>query len=270
VNYEPGRKYPLVVTTYRTREFPRGASGDENPIQVYAAHGFAVLSFDMGLRDYDNNPGDFQRFLSWYESMDASIQMAIQKASEMGFVDTTRVGLTGYSRGTEIVAYEITHTKLFRAVSGAAGDDSPYFYYMAPKRVQDNFAKDGTGGWPKGKSKANWEQLAPDLNAESIEVPVLNNDPDSEFLADLSLYTSLRDLGKPMELFIYPDELHHVNQPKHRYQIYERNLDWFRFWLKSEESPDPAKSEQYQRWHQLRQLQDKTQSNEKAAVDRQN
>jgi hypothetical protein len=46
-----------------------------------------------------------------------------------------------------------------------------------------------------------------------------------------------------------------VNQPKHRYQIYERNLDWFRFWLKSEESPDPAKSEQYDRWHHLRQLQ---------------
>ena len=121
LNYEPGKKYPLIVTTYRTREFLRGASGDENPIHVYAANGFAVLSFDYGRREYDNKPGDFQRYLSWYESMDASIAMAIQKASEMGVVDTTRVGLTGYSRGTEIVAYEITHTKLFRAVSGAAG-----------------------------------------------------------------------------------------------------------------------------------------------------
>jgi dipeptidyl aminopeptidase/acylaminoacyl peptidase len=270
VNYEPGKRYPLIVTTYRTREFPRGASGDENPIQVYAAHGFAVLSFDMGLRDYDNKPGDFQRYLSWYESMDASISMAIQKASEIGVADTTRVGLTGYSRGTEIVAYEITHTDLFRAVSGAAGDDSPYFYYMAPKRVQDNFAKEGTGGWPQGKSEANWKQLAPDLNAERIDAPVLNNDPDSEFLWDLSLYTSLRDLGKPVELYIYPDELHHVNQPKHRYQIYERNLDWFRFWLKYEESPDPAKSEQYERWRQLRQLQQKAQLTEGAVRDRPN
>ena len=33
-----------------------------------------------------------------------------------------------------------------------------------------------------------------------------------------------------------------MNQPKHRYQIYERNLDWFRFWLKSEESDDPGKA----------------------------
>jgi dipeptidyl aminopeptidase/acylaminoacyl peptidase len=270
LNYQPGKKYPLIVTTYRTSEFLRGASGDENPIHVYAAHGFAVLSFDVGRRDYDNEPGDFQRYLSWYKSEEASIDMAIQEVSDMGVADTTRVGLTGYSRGTEIVAYEITHAKGFRAVSGAAGDYSPYFYYMAPRRVQNNFAREGVGGWPEGKSKSEWKQLAPELTADRIEVPVLNNDPDSEFLADLALYTSLRELERPVELFIYPNELHHVNQPRHRYQIYERNIDWFRFWLKSEESADPTKSEQYERWRHLRQLQLKTQSNEKAAPKRQN
>jgi hypothetical protein len=126
------------------------------------------------------------------------------------------------------------------------------------------------GGWPEGKSKANWRQVAPELNADRIDVPVLNNDPDSEFLADLALYTSLRELGKPVELFIYPNELHHINQPKHRYQIYERNLDWFRFWLKSEESSDPAKSEQYQRWRQLRNLQQQAVARESSAGERRN
>jgi dipeptidyl aminopeptidase/acylaminoacyl peptidase len=270
LDYEPGKKYPLIVTTYRTHEFLRGASGDENPIHVYAAHGFAVLSFDYARRDYDNKPGDFQRYLSWYESVEASIGMAIDEAAKMSVADTTRVGLAGYSRGTEIVAYEITHTKLFSAVSGSAGDDSPYFYYMASRRVQDNFSEEGVGGWPEGKSKANWKQVAPYMNAERIDVPVLNNDPDSEFLGDLALYTSLRELGKPVELFIYPNELHVVNQPKHRYQIYERNLDWFRFWLKSEESADPTKSEQYERWRQLRQRQQKARSSEKAVLERQN
>jgi dipeptidyl aminopeptidase/acylaminoacyl peptidase len=268
--YERGKRYPLIVTTYRTHEFLRGASGDENPIQVYAAHGFAVLSFDFGRRDYDNKPGDFQRYLSWYESVEASIETAIQRVSEMGVADTTKLGLTGYSRGTEIVAYEITHSKLFSAVSGAAGDDSPYFYYMAPRHVQDSFMREGVGGWPQGKSQSNWRQLAPELNADRIDAAVLNNDPDSEFLADLALYTSLRELGKPVELFIYPNELHVVNQPRHRYQIYERNVDWFRFWLKSEESADPGKGEQYWRWRQLRELQQQHQSTEKTAPDRRN
>lgn len=256
LNYEPGKKYPLIVTTYRTRVFPRGASGDENPVDVYAAHGFAVLTFDYGRREFDNMPGDFERYLSWYESVDASIEMAIDAAAKMGVADATGVGLTGYSRGTEIVAYEITHTKLFRAASGAAGDDSQYFYYMASRGIQDTFSMEGLGGWPEGKSKSNWKRLAPDLNADRIGVPVLNNDPDSEVLPDLALYTSLRELGKPVELFIYPDELHHIDQPKHRYQIYERNVDWFRFWLKGEEDPASSKSAQYIRWRGLRRLQE--------------
>jgi hypothetical protein len=46
--------------------------------------------------------------------------------------------------------------------------------------------------------------------------------------------------------------LHVRNQPRHRLEIYDRNLDWFRFWLKDEEDPDPRKAEQYRRWNQLR------------------
>jgi len=30
-------------------------------------------------------------------------------------------------------------------------------------------------------------------------------------------------------------------------------VDWFSFWLKGEEDPDPAKAEQYKRWRKLRQ-----------------
>jgi hypothetical protein len=39
-----------------------------------------------------------------------------------------------------------------------------------------------------------------------------------------------------------------------------RNLDWFRFWLKGEEDPDPAKAEQYARWRELRKLQEASQA----------
>jgi hypothetical protein len=43
-----------------------------------------------------------------------------------------------------------------------------------------------------------------------------------------------------------------ANQPRHRLEIYERNLDWFRFWLKQEEDLDPTKAEQYLSWRRLR------------------
>jgi len=34
--------------------------------------------------------------------------------------------------------------------------------------------------------------------------------------------------------------------------VYERNLDWFSFWLQGSEDPDPEKAEQYARWRVLR------------------
>ena len=39
-------------------------------------------------------------------------------------------------------------------------------------------------------------------------------------------------------------ERHEKNQPKHRYSIYQRNVDWFNFWLREKEDPDPAKADQ--------------------------
>jgi len=38
-------------------------------------------------------------------------------------------------------------------------------------------------------------------------------------------------------------------------------VDWLSFWLKGEEDPDPAKAEQYKRWHELRKLQKENERN---------
>ena len=258
LNYEPGKRYPTILTTYRSGDyFLRGASGDENPVQVYAAHGFAVLSFDMGRDRYAQiKEGDFQDFLIAVSSPVASMEMGIRKGVEVGIVDPERVGVSGYSRGTEQVAYAISHTKLFRAASGATASTSPCLYYMSPDYVRRILTAYGLGGWPDGVARSRWMMFATPLNADRIQTPLLNNDPDSEVLFDLPLYTALRELKKPVELFIYPNELHHINQPKHRYQVYERNLDWFKFWLKSEQDQEPGKEEQYQRWDVLRKLQE--------------
>jgi hypothetical protein len=53
-------------------------------------------------------------------------------------------------------------------------------------------------------------------------------------------------------MFIYANEEHLKNKPKHRYEIYERNVDWLNFWLKDKEDPALAKAEQYTRWRKLR------------------
>jgi len=257
LDYIPGKQYPLIVTSYRSGDwFLRGASGNENPIQVYAANGFVVLNMDVG-KNPNVPDGDFAAALRIWSSPTASIEQAVQELCNSGIVDPKRVGITGYSHGSEIMAYAISHTDLFRAAIGGSGARDPYFYYMAGKTWHDIFLTWGLGGWPEGESRRRWKVLSPTLNANHIHVPLMENAADSEFIGDLALFTSLQELRRPAELFIYANELHVKNQPKHRLEIYERNLDWFRFWLKGEEDPDPAKKEQYKRWEHLRELQEK-------------
>jgi len=110
---------------------------------------------------------------------------------------------------------------------------------------------------PDGDSRGRWQKVSAALNAPRILIPLLINAPDDEYIWDMQLVTALRELKKPVEMFIYPDELHEKNQPKHRFEIYQRNVDWMKFWLKGEEDPAPTKAEQYKRWRELRNLQKK-------------
>jgi len=251
LGYKPGTRYPLVVTTYRSGDFfLRGASGDQNPIQAYAAEGFAVFCFDVGMIR-NVHPGNFEEKLLDWSSPAASLEAAIRELDQRGWIDAARVGIAGYSHGEEIAGYAVTHTDLFHAAAGAAMYE-PYFYFMGGTEWWDLFEAWGLGGWPFGKSAGHWKQISMVQNAERIHTPVLQTVSDTEYLLYLPLYRSLVDLGKPVELYVYPDELHVKNQPRHRFEIYERNLDWFAFWLKDEERSGSEKSAQYARWRKMR------------------
>ena len=208
-----------------------------------------MLCFDTG-RPRNIRPGSFEdKILDW-SGPTASIEAAIDELSGRGIIDRERVGIAGFSHGEEIAGYAVLHTNRFRAAIGAALYD-PCFYFIGGNAWWSAFESVGLGGWPEGKTKSNWNEIDMPAHADRIHTAILENTSDTEFLIYLPLYRSLVDLGKPVELYIYPQELHVRNQPRHRLEIYERNLDWFGFWLKGEENGDPAKSEQYRRWDQL-------------------
>lgn len=257
LDYKPGEKYPLIITTYANgpEAFRRGAVGDEYPIQVFTAKGFAVLDVEL-VPFYGFKPGDFESFLWRYYASIADFEAAIKIVVDMGIVDPSRKGISGLSYGARITSFAISHSDLFQAaiVSGPNGDD-PFCYYLDdPFQMKVQF---GPGGleWPEGQTSEKWHRLSPALNAARVKAPMLVNSADSELLAGMQFYTSLLQLGKAIEVFIYPDEEHEKNQPKHRYEIYQRNVDWFDFWLNGHEDADPAKAEQYKRWRKLQKMQ---------------
>ena len=261
LGYEPGKRYPLIITTYVDgAAFLRGGVGDEYPIQVFAANGFAVLNFHaIGL---DRNPtsGNFDSTLLQWQAPTEALEAAIAKLADEGIIDSSKVGITGLSFGAGMVHYGISHSRLFRAAvaSGPAWD--PILFYLARDSLRDAWTSELNLGSPLGDSGANWQKMSAALNADRVNTPLLINSADSEYTYCMQLVVTLRDLKKPVEMFIYPDERHEKNQPKHRYSIYERNVDWFNFWLREKEDSNPAKAEQYKRWRELRKLQESDQA----------
>src|SRR5882762_5020006 len=65
-------------------------------------------------------------------------------------------------------------------------------------------------------------------------------------------HATLRYLQKPVDLIIIPDSEHVITNPGERMISQSSTVDWFRFWLKGEEDPDPTKAEQYKRWREFR------------------
>jgi len=65
-------------------------------------------------------------------------------------------------------------------------------------------------------------------------------------------YAALNRLGRAVEMVVTRDGEHILQKPWQRMVSQQGNVDWFAFWLKGEEVPDPDKADQYRRWRKLR------------------
>jgi len=151
--------------------------------------------------------------------------------------------------------YAYWKSKIFRAISvaTASGEPSGYVFGGIPySRFLDSrgFVLPGDGAYAK------WKELAAGLNARPDLPPLLMQAPDGEENGNIETWFRLRRSGAPVEWYEYPGEGHVKRSPADKWWVYQRNLDWFRFWLQGYEDPNPAKAEQYARWRELRKLQE--------------
>jgi hypothetical protein len=54
------------------------------------------------------------------------------------------------------------------------------------------------------------------------------------------------------DMYVFPYETHIKYQPQHKLAVYERNVDWFRFWLQGYEDPSQKKAGQYRIWREMK------------------
>ena len=256
-----GQKIPMVVVQYHSRGFLRGGTGDEYPIYLLADRGFAVLSFErppavaMSIPDLKSIvAANAANQKNWAErrSLLSSLAAGVRLAIATGDVDPTQIGITGLSDGSTTARFALINSDLFAAaaISSCCLEPKTVMTYGGIAFAEFNRAV----GFPPATSDdpAFWRLMSIALNAERIDIPLLMQLADKEYLLALEAFQALREKGKPVEMYVFQGEHHGKWQPAHRAAIYARNLDWFDFWLRCREDPTPEKAAQYDRWRALR------------------
>jgi dipeptidyl aminopeptidase/acylaminoacyl peptidase len=230
VDYEPGRRYPLVVLlddgVLRQEGEPFLLDGTAqlsgHAIQPLAAAGFVVL--------YPRQPASLRSVISTPKEatyMREHIESAIAELDRSGLIDASRVGISGWSRHAYITDSLLIHSR-FRFAAASQIDGGALEYNEAFRPFTD-------------------EEL------RRIQTPLLIQAHGPSSLAyQAGMADRMDAMGKPIEVLYFATAPHATVRPQHRLRSLGTHVDWWRFWLQDYEDPDPTKQAQYRRWRELK------------------
>jgi dipeptidyl aminopeptidase/acylaminoacyl peptidase len=213
--YQPGRRYPLIVDTY-----PKQANGFKGspmvPAQAWASRGYAVFFPNGDGPNAWENPWKSMASLKTGRGV-AGISVAVDdvvsgtdELIRRGIVDPDRMCLYGFSNGGAIVNQVITRTTRFKcaiSVAAAVSADwsSNFFLYSGAK-----FVTEIAGATPWEDPQAYME-LSAVQHLDKVSTPLLLADGDDDgtgLLDNIEMYNGLRWLGKDVTLLRYPGQEH--------------------------------------------------------------
>lgn len=251
LGYKVGRRYPLVVTHYVSTNGFLASVGDEIPIIPLTDTGIAVFAMHSGNLNKISSRGNIEADVDRVQRPLEAMEWIITKLTREGIVDPRRVGLTGLSYGSEIAMYAYWKSESFRAVSVAAPGLDPFDHLVLGPDFSRWLVSRGLP-WPDAAGLEPWKQLSAGLNARADLPPLMIQSGQEEEILTEPVWTRLRRAGAQIDWFDYPNEGHEKVGPANKWWVYQRNLDWFDFWLNEHEDPDPRKAELYKRWEAMR------------------
>lgn len=231
---------PLFVTYYTCDGFLRGGVGDEWPLASLATHGISALCIN-------GNPS-FKDAQENYAQGTRAVESVVRLLADAGAIDPTNVGMGGLSYGSEVTLWTLMHSDVVTAASVSSPSVTPSWYLFNSLRA--GFRQVAETNWQIGapdETPAQWQALSPAFNVERIQAPLLLQLPEEEYLPALE-YALPMVRDRRTDMYVFAGEPHIKFGPRHKLVVYERNLDWFRFWLQGVERPDPLDADQYRIW----------------------
>jgi len=241
-DYEPGKKYPLLVTIYEKRSqnknnFVSPSETRAPDATLFTNRGYAVLDPDIVYRV--NDPG---MSAVW------SVIPAVQAAIATGIVDPERVGLWGHSWGGYQTAFLVTQTDIFKAaIAGAPLTDMVSMYssvYWNTGGANQAIFESSQGRF-KGNFIDHYDAYirnSPAFFAHNVTTPliIMHNDKDGavDFNQGITYFNTLRQLEKQVILLEYVGENHGLSRRVNQLDYASRMTEWFDHYLKDAPAPD--------------------------------
>ncbi len=236
--YPPGfqkdRKYPLVLIIHGGPQAASTTAFNFLP-QLMATHGYVV--FSPNYRGSDNLGNAYQRAI-WNDAGDGpgrDVMAGIDAVKKLGFVDESKIGVTGWSYGGYMTSWLIGHYQIWKAaMAGAPVTDMYDEYNLADGNVTGRY---GFRGSPYiGDNLKDYRAQSPITYASHMKTPTLimhdTGDARVTVTQGYSLYHALKDNGVPVKFIAFPIPGHSPGDPVRRMDMYRRWVEWMDQYLK--------------------------------------
>lgn len=233
-NYEAGKKYPTILNIHGgpSAMWGPGENSMWHEFQYYAAKGYVVV--------YGNPRGsggygvDFLRgnVNDWGAGPTSDVLTYLTKAAGVGFIDTSRLAVTGGSYAGYLVAWIIAHDQRFKAACAQRGvyELGTFFGEGNAWRLVPNYF----GGYPwEEKVKPILARESPINYVDKIKTPFIifhgENDLRTGVIQSEMLFKSLKVLGRTVEYVRHPGGTHELTRSGNNRQRIDQMLRTIEF-----------------------------------------
>jgi dipeptidyl aminopeptidase/acylaminoacyl peptidase len=233
VGYVAGTRVPTILRPHGGPVWAYYAEFNFDP-QLFAANGYAVLTPNpRGSSGYGQ---DYCKaiFADWGNKDFQDDMAMVDYAVAQGIADPNKLGVGGWSYGGISTNFIITQTTRFKAAISGAGE----FLYIT-NWGHDHYNRDWEYelGLP-WEHRDLWERLSPFSRVQKITTPTLimggDFDVNVPVINGEQMYLSLKRLGIPTLLVVYPGEYHEFSRPSFIKDRYYRDLFWYGHYVKGD------------------------------------
>ena len=238
--FDATKKYPFILQIHGG---PHSAYGNTftHEFQWMAAKGYVVLYTNP--RGSSNYGQDFGNIIQYnYPGDDYKDLMAgVDEVLKKGYIDETRLGVTGGSGGGLLTNWVVTQTTRFKAaVSQRDISDWSNFWYTADFTLF-------TPTWFRKapfEDPADFARRSPITYVAKIQTPLMFILGDEDWRTPPAaggedLFRALKYLKRPTVMVRFPGESHELSRsgrPWHRVERLQHIVGWFDKWLLGKEN----------------------------------